>query len=297
MTGRLIGISGRARHGKNAVGEVLVRNGFMQVGFADALKEMALRLDPIVFTTAETFELSGLDGRLATMVKDIGWEKAKEFPEVRRILQVLGTECVRDILGEDSWIIALQKRIATMPGRSIAITDVRFPNEAAAIQAWGGELWHVRRFVDRVLFDNGLDLSHPSEVLVDSLEVDVEITNDGTLEDLERKVEEILYPPLLSVDAGKTWNTVKVVSGMEEILYPPIVTLENVPNYDSIPIVISPAGFIHPLATQCEWFGCKPTGGSSGPWTERELILVDVKAHPEERVPAPEDELPLDESC
>lgn len=291
MTGRLIGISGRARHGKNAVGEVLVRNGFVQVGFADALKDMALRLDPIIFTRTDTFRLSGLDGRLGTMVKDIGWDKAKEFPEVRRILQVLGTECVRDILGEDSWIDALFNRLvrdgficdccSPEPEifQSVVVTDVRFPNEARFIGDLGGELWRVTRYVRPIgkrvgwleRYDNGIDADHPSEALVDELDVDVNIMNDGTLEDLERKVEEILYPPT--------------------------VTFENVPNYDSIPIVISPAGFIHPLATQCEWFGCKPTGGSSGPWTERELILVDVKAHPEERVPAPEDELPLDESC
>jgi len=45
----IIGITGRARHGKNTVGDVLVRDfGFKQYGFADALKEMALRLNPWV---------------------------------------------------------------------------------------------------------------------------------------------------------------------------------------------------------------------------------------------------------
>lgn len=43
MNRRIIGITGRARHGKDSIAEMLCspRYGFCRVGFADALKDAA----------------------------------------------------------------------------------------------------------------------------------------------------------------------------------------------------------------------------------------------------------------
>jgi len=116
---------------------------------------------------------------------------------VRRLLQKLGTECVRDILGEDAWIQALYKRLlddgvicdCCSPVEwkaDVVVTDCRFPNEAEFIGSddMRGQVWRVVR----PNFDNGLPPLHPSEALVDELPVDRQLFNDGTIEDLARWV-------------------------------------------------------------------------------------------------------------
>jgi hypothetical protein len=177
----LIGITGYARHGKDTAGSVLVKEyGFTKYAFADQLKELALAINPFV---DRVYNL-----RLYHTVSDQGWEEAKNNPEVRRFLQVLGTG-VRDIVGEDAWIRALVNTIRAdglwdkqgpAYGGKIVVTDVRFPNEAAFIQKYGGQLWRIDRKTltndgaKLVLlpYDNGIGTDHDSERLVSSLPAD-----------------------------------------------------------------------------------------------------------------------------
>jgi hypothetical protein len=178
---RIVGITGYAQHGKNTLGEVFVGVGYKQVAFADALKSMALVLDPHILT--ERDDGTGVwDVRLHWLVEELGWEGAKQNPEVRRFLQVLGTEAVRDHLGENAWVLALTSKL--LPGEKYVVTDVRFPNEAAAITGMGGEVWRV----ERPGFDNGLGTDHPSERHVATLPVAVTFRNVGTQEEFEAAV-------------------------------------------------------------------------------------------------------------
>jgi hypothetical protein len=201
----IIGITGRAQHGKDSVGKRLVDEyGFTRFAFADALKSMALTLNPLI--DGDLFDEA--PARLADIVELFGWEKAKEYPDARRFLQVLGTEAVRDHLGEDAWVMALLKKIneaflwtfapdgvSSTPDGNIVITDVRFPNEAEAVKDWGGYLWRVKRIDhgmfegDSRPFDNGVDPNHPSEAFVDHLKVDAELVA-GNLVDLYARVDE-----------------------------------------------------------------------------------------------------------
>jgi hypothetical protein len=183
----IIGVTGRAQHGKDSTGQVLVREfDFTRYAFADQLKSMALVLNPYI---SSEYTL-----RLYQLVQDQGWDEAKKNPEVRRFLQVLGTEAVRDHLGQDAWVEALDKRLnddGLKRSDNIVITDVRFPNEAAYIHRNGGELWRVIRYesLGMTPFDNGLG-DHPSEAFIDSLLADVEIPAI-TLEDLQEAVREL----------------------------------------------------------------------------------------------------------
>lgn len=105
-----IGLTGRATSGKDSVGQILVSEyQYTRVAFADALKSMALALDPIVDRLGQETLLHPV--RLHALVRADGWEAAKMNPEVRRFLQALGTEAVRDHLGEDAWIRALDLHI------------------------------------------------------------------------------------------------------------------------------------------------------------------------------------------
>ena len=65
-----------------------------------------------------------------------------------------------------------------------AITDVRFPNEAALIRAAGGVVWKVVRPNLALPVDE-----HPSETSVDLVEADAVLVNDGTLDALTARVD------------------------------------------------------------------------------------------------------------
>lgn len=182
----ILGVTGRAQHGKDTFAARLVeQHGFTRLAFADTLKSMALVLDPFI---------DAMGVRLAKVVARHGWEEAKTYPEVRRFLQVLGTEAVRGHLGDDAWVEALARKLRPMdllPDEHYVITDVRFPNEAEAVRSWGGKLIRV----ERPGFDNGLGTDHPSEQYVDGLAVDYTALNTGTIQELHALADFVVNFP------------------------------------------------------------------------------------------------------
>ena len=191
----IVGVTGHARHGKDSIGNILRDEyGFRKYAFADQLKSMALALNPLIPVQPPRDDLQEAVyvTRLADLVSRRGWETAKMLDEVRRFLQVLGTEGVRGHLGEDAWIRALERRIdedaaAEDASPNIVITDVRFPNEAKAIRDRGGEIWRVRRYG----FDNGLGTDHDSERFVDYLPAKYTLVAKD-LSDLRRQVMQVM---------------------------------------------------------------------------------------------------------
>jgi hypothetical protein len=172
----IVGLSGYAQSGKDTVGAFLaMHHGFTRMAFADQLRNALLALNPLV--TANI--------RVADVV-DAGWEPAKaRYPEVRNLLQRLGTEVGRNLFGDFFWVDQLLQRVYEYP--NVVITDVRFPNEANAIQSLGGYVWRINR-PDRPPIN-----SHVSETALDDWgKFDAEIGNSGTFADLEKKVNQIL---------------------------------------------------------------------------------------------------------
>lgn len=210
----LIGLTGYAQHGKDTVGEYLVkRNGYKRYSFADGVRAAVLKLDPMILNLEPVVfdnDTIQVGDSLRGLVTKVGWDEAKLHPEVRRLLQVMGTEVGRDMFGPDVWvnIVADQLRSDNVvsedasgfwfpqEGGRAVITDVRFPNEAALIKRLGGELWRVERYNtrgpghegERAPYDNGLGTEHPSEAYIGSLTVDRIIDNVGTIADLEGAV-------------------------------------------------------------------------------------------------------------
>lgn len=182
----LLGLTGRHSSGKDTVGAYLVEcHGFTRVAFADALKEMA---------------------------GQIGWNGRKEPPTLwerlrwmvwggpapmdgRWLLQHLGMGC-REVFGADCWIGAAENRLVEHfapcwnPYRDrVVVTDVRLPNEVAWIKRNGGLVVRVSR--PSVLRDTPAD-RHVSEAGIDALAADIEVINDGTLDDLWAKAETVV---------------------------------------------------------------------------------------------------------
>ncbi|MFB6535101.1 deoxynucleotide monophosphate kinase family protein [Streptomyces noursei] len=178
---------GRAGSGKDTAAARLVqRYAFVRIAFADPLKTSALALDPIV--GADPSPYGALPIRLSDLVKRHGWDRAKrQHPEVRRTLQRLG-EAVREH-DPDYWLrLALDKiRTADRWGLPVVVTDVRYPNEAAALRAAGALLVRVNR--------PGLDehqdqaAEHVSETALAGYTVDAVLANTGTVADLDALVD------------------------------------------------------------------------------------------------------------
>ena len=182
----LIGLCGYARSGKDAAASALTKHGYFRLSFADNLRSLAYATNPLIsqpHSTNPTY--------LAPTVDAVGWEKAKENPSVRRILQDLGL-AARQTFGEDCWVDALHRQ--REDGKRYVITDTRFPNEADYIRSRGGILVRIDR--PGVGPVNG----HPSETAIDHISPDVYLTNDGTLPDLYAKIEMLIPRPKGSHD-------------------------------------------------------------------------------------------------
>lgn len=136
-----VGLIGPAQSGKDTVGARLgQRYGYQRVAFADPLKRAALRVDPYIPTGY------GVTVRLSALIADVGWDYAKvAYPEVRRILQHVG-QTVREI-DPSFWVRAAGSAFvaADSLGLPVVVTDVRYENEAVALQDRGFYLIRVTR--------------------------------------------------------------------------------------------------------------------------------------------------------
>lgn len=146
-------------------------------------------------------------------------------PTPRLLMQLLGTECGRQILHPNVWVNALmndykptlehQKDLFDLPNVEIPdaeqttwiqqqypnwiIPDVRFPNELKAVKDRAGITIRVNRpdFVENSITGEKFPVKihrkkHLSETSLDNAEFDYIIDNSGTIADLEDKVLEIL---------------------------------------------------------------------------------------------------------
>jgi hypothetical protein len=170
-----IALMGRARSGKDTVAARLVTaHRYTRVAFADPLKDVALSLDPLIDD----------EWRLSDCVKAVGWEQAKEDPEVRRTLQRLG-QGIRD-RDPGFWLrLALAK--VSQCSTPIVVTDVRYPNEYSALQARGFLMVRVARPnypAETVTSEELTNRRHTSETALDGYLPDVVLSNAGTLNDL-----------------------------------------------------------------------------------------------------------------
>lgn len=178
----IIGLNGYAQSGKDEAAKALVAIGWERIAFADVLRDIAYATDPYVELSGDIEGYPWYDNtdyyRLSTVIGWLGWERAKaEHPDVRRLLQRLGTEGGRDIMGENIWVDTAFKR-ARLDGAGLVITDVRFPNEAESIKARGGRVIRITR--PGVGPVNG----HSSDNQMEEYPFDLELVNNGSIEAL-----------------------------------------------------------------------------------------------------------------
>ena len=134
----------------------------------------------------------------------------------RLLLQIIGTECIRDKVHPNAWVNALfadykyEIHRSEVPTRAAGfidqhvypnwiITDMRFPNELEAVKSRGGITIRVNRPYDSLNQDSLFSLqkqqetnNHPSETSLDSATFDFVISNDKDIEHLINEVRKIL---------------------------------------------------------------------------------------------------------
>lgn len=171
----LIGLYGPSRAGKDSVAQILVDDfGYEQRAQAAAIRKILLGLnapvklnDGTYRTMRELYDYCGGD-----------WDKVKaESKDSVDQMIALGQTC-RDVIGLDVWL-----NTALPPANStakIVISDVRQPNEYAAIRERGGKLWKIiRPGVEMRGMDGLLDTEH----------FDATLHNRGSLVDLRGMVQ------------------------------------------------------------------------------------------------------------
>lgn len=223
----LIGLTGKKRRGKDTVANYLVtQHGFNRHGFADKVKAYLYAINPLIMVTwpPEKFTLDTDMSLFATtaygratyetffrlqyIVDTIGWEKAKEIPEVRQLLQRTGTEGGRSIFWKDFWVDVLFKELeekydiyysggnldpTRMLQSNIVISDCRFDNEAERIKQYGGIVIKVDSNREGLPEPD----NHDSEKDISPLLVDGTLHNDvfrtdGEFPELYAGIEEML---------------------------------------------------------------------------------------------------------
>lgn len=188
----VIALCGRKEAGKSTAGDWLVRNhGFHEVALAGPLRSVAVQ----VYNSLHPDAVAPLTVDMCTnqATKEVPlfeWQHGFKVEAQlhgkpltpRALLQWLGTDVCRTLMGEDVWLRAAVGAIAASGQTRIVVTDMRFLNEANMLpdllQAHGFRVVRVR-LADPSATPLGAD-AHASEREADELPVDVTVVNDKT---------------------------------------------------------------------------------------------------------------------
>lgn len=186
----IVGLVGRAGAGKDTCAQILAdAQAFATVAFADALRRElvgAFGIDPRLFANRTTKEQvqpalalgRANEPRFIELMRALG-EDLTRPRSPRGLMRLWGTQYRRALDGENYWLMRLHETVEALQGqgwRRIAITDIRFLNEAAFTRDIGGTTWRIhRRLADAVPPD------HDSEAEVDQITPDLRFHNDGTV--------------------------------------------------------------------------------------------------------------------
>lgn len=179
----IVGISGKIGSGKSTVAEIFKINNFYLDSFANSVKDVS----NIIFGFNRT-KLEGISK------EDRIWRETpnqkysdllgKNFSP-RDSLILIGTNFGRNQIHKDIWVETVFNRYYLSKNKNLLITDVRFPNEYESIKKRGGIMIRIER-------ENLYKLDHESECALDNYIFDYVIENNGTLEELIEKVNNII---------------------------------------------------------------------------------------------------------
>jgi hypothetical protein len=199
--GILIGLGGYLRNGKDEVADELVAEyDFTKYGMSDPLNEALLTLNPWI-------PVSGSHAwkHYDTLHDDVGYVEAKKNPEVRRLLQMLGTDVGRNMIDQNVWTTIARKKIQADldQGKNVVITAIRFPNEVEMVGEMGGVLAWVHRPGEE--FQPKPD-AHASETSVRPGDFMLTLVNDGSLYQLRSATRNLFQGVLANIHRNGAFN-------------------------------------------------------------------------------------------
>lgn len=226
MTDMLIMITGYIKSGKSTTSNILQKYGFVEKSFAKPLKEIGKILG---------FSEEQVNGTQEQKLE------ADEFWGIsgRNFLQVFGSEVCRDHVpkvlpkmnmnGLTLWARLMERNI--LKNKRLVISDGRFPDEAELVKRYNGIIIRLHRNVE----DSSSEVkSHKSETQIDEIIPDYIIDNNGTLEDLENKLLDILIKEgcyIKDCDASNTQLTTQVDSQLNTQLNTQVDSQVDSPDY------------------------------------------------------------------
>ena len=205
----IIGVLGLIGSGKNTAAEILVKQlPQAQIdSFAGTLKDAVAH---IFSWDREMLEGATPESRAWREQVDEWWADRLGMPNLtpRWVLQNFGTDVMRNCFHEDIWIASLERKLLDRGGHTV-LADVRFRNEVELIRKMGGTLVEVQRGSKPEWYQTALaavqgDTAayqrmttqygdvHRSEWDWAGTKVDYTINNDGTLEDLEAAIKDLI---------------------------------------------------------------------------------------------------------
>lgn len=143
----VIGFCGLKGAGKDTSAYVLARYGFKKASFAGLLKDIV----GVAFGwNREMLEGTTEKARVVRKKVDGQWAATLGMPDFTpvRALQIFGTDLIRNHFCAAFWALSLFKNVDEGAfGKRVAVTDVRFPNEAAMVTKRGGVVVRLERGV------------------------------------------------------------------------------------------------------------------------------------------------------
>jgi len=198
----LIGVVGLIGSGKDTVSKRLEqKHGFRRDSFAKSLKDA---VSAMFNWDREMLEGNGDDSRQWREQPDEFW--SKKFGKTvtpRWVLQHFGTEVMRQHMHDAIWIDSCLSRY---DGKPTVISDTRFQNELKTIKENKGQIILVKRGELPTRQEMQEKGAHKSEWDWMGWNFDHVIDNDGSKEDLYKKVDDLVVsnkitnPPTQTTD-------------------------------------------------------------------------------------------------
>ena len=205
----LIGVVGLIGSGKGTVADRLVqKHNFRKDSFAKSLKDA---VSSMFNWDREMLEGKTDESRAWREKPDVFWSKrfGKDVTP-RWVLQYFGTEVMRQGMHDSIWIDSCMARY---DGKPTVIADTRFENEIKIIREMGGSILLVKRGQDPDWFTDYVEGNvvpknvHLSEYAWAKSEYDHLITNDGTLEELHLKIDNLVISNKITNTPAKSTGT------------------------------------------------------------------------------------------
>lgn len=212
----IIGFVGLIGAGKDTAADYLVNyHGFRRDSFANTLKDAVAAVfgwDRVLL------EGRTKEARAWREEVDTWWsERLGKTITPRWVLQQWGTEVCRKAFHDDIWIASLENRLLKTKD-DIVISDVRFPNEIAAIHKAGGLVVRIKRGEDPHWWQDAINANagsktlgwalgrarlaelgiHTSETAWVGGNIDHTLTNDGSIDELFGKIKGLVEDRLVA---------------------------------------------------------------------------------------------------